>query len=177
MGAKLTLDKYPDLLNCLRACQRSPGKPVSMGLRRLRYRSTADPLNPLKPVLWAALFNDTTRVTPFLFEDYRGTPIETIPIWSLHETIAGLYGRASSDPAYGAGRDRPELGVLAVDPDIGAIARPSFPEANPDNGTRRRPVRFPFPGATARHRNTGAGASQAGAERVASGLFAACFAG
>ncbi len=126
-----------------------------MGRPALALSVDADPLNPLKPELWAALFNDTTQVNPFLFEDFRGTPIETIPIWSLHETIAGLYGRASSDPAYGAGSNRPGLGVLAVDPDIGAMARPSFPEAGAElEPAADRPCSVPR--CVARHRNAGA---------------------
>lgn len=87
--------------------------------------------NALKPVLWAALFQGSTLVRPYLFEDHRGTPVESFPLWTVHDTLADLYGRASADPVYGAGRDRPELGVLAIDPDIAAIARPSFPEPPP----------------------------------------------
>ena len=143
-GSQLTLDKYPDLLNWP-ARVAAIGWQVSIdGAPPLALSVDTDPLNPLKPELWAALFNDTTRVNPFVFEDFRGTPIETIPIWSLHETIAGLYGRASADPAYGAGRDRPGLGVLAVDPDIGAMARPSFPEPDPIwNPPQTGPIPFP----------------------------------
>ena len=143
-GSNLTLDQYPDLLNW-------PSRVAAIGWQAsidggpaLALSVDTDPLNPLKPKLWAALFNDATQVKPFLFEDYRGTLIETLPIWSLHETIAGLYGRASSDPAYGAGSQRPELAVLAGDPDIGAIARPSFPEPDPQwNAPQTGPIPFP----------------------------------
>ncbi len=86
----------------------------------------------LKPTLWRALFAADTRVRPFLFEDYRGIAIESFPSWTVHDLLSDLYGRASADPAYGAGRDRPGLGVLAADPDIAAIARPSFPEPDPE---------------------------------------------
>ena len=104
----------------------------------------SDPLNALKPDLWAALFHDTTQVKPFRFEDYRGLPVETFPIWSIYDTIANVYGRASSDPAYGGGSNRPGLGVLAGDPDLGAIARPSFPEPDPTwNPQQTSPVPFP----------------------------------
>jgi hypothetical protein len=143
-GSKLTLDQYPDLLNWPSRVAAIGWQASIDGAPALALSVDTDPLNPLRPELWAALFNNTTQVNPFLFEDYRGTLIETIPIWSLHETIAGLYGRASSDPAYGAGRDRPGLGVLAGDPDIGAIARPSFPEPDPIwNPPQTGPIPYP----------------------------------
>src|SRR5215213_3555813 len=89
-GSQLTLDKYPDLLNWPARVAAIGWQASIDGAPALALSVDTDPLNPLKPELWAALFNDTTRVTPFLFEDFRGTPIETIPLWSLHETIAGL---------------------------------------------------------------------------------------
>lgn len=140
-AANLTLDKYSDILNwparlSALAWQASingaPGLSLSMDN------------NQLKPALWAALFHETTQVKPFRFEDYRGTPIESFPTWTIHDTIAGIYGRASSDPAYGEGRDRPDLGVLASDPDLSAIARPSFPEPEPQwNPQETAPTPFP----------------------------------
>ena len=100
--------------------------------------------DPRKPDLWSALFHETTRVKPFLFEDYRGIPIESFPWLKIHGMMAGLYGRASSDPAYGAGEKRPDLGILAADPDLSAIARPSFPEPEPEwEPVGTAPVPFP----------------------------------
>ncbi len=140
-AGNLTLDKYPDLLDWparLAALVWEASIDGAPGL------SLSIDNNQLKPALWAALFHDTTQVKPFRFEDYRGTPIESFPTWAIHDTIAGLYGRASSDPVYGAGRDRPDLGVLATDPDLSAIARPSFPEPEPQwNPQETAPIPFP----------------------------------
>ncbi|MDQ6654988.1 MAG: hypothetical protein M3Y80_04150, partial [Verrucomicrobiota bacterium] len=103
-----------------------------------------DPTEPVKPELWAALFRGTTQVKPFRFEDYRGTPIESFPTLAIHDTIARVYGRVSSDPTYSAGRDRPGLGILAADPDLSAIAHPWFPEPEPTwNPQETAPVPFP----------------------------------
>lgn len=139
--ANITLDKYPDQLNW-------PARLAALGWEA--SIDGAPPLaltldnNQLNPDLWAALFHEATQVKPFKFEDYRGTLIETFPTWAVHDTIAGVYGRASSDPAYGEGRDRPDLGVLAADPDLSAIARPSFPEPEPQwNPQETATVPFP----------------------------------
>jgi len=140
-AGNLTLDLYPDLLAwparvAALTWQASVDGGPSVSL-------TPEP-SPLKPALWTALFHDTTQVKPFRFEDYRGIPIETFPTSAIHDAIAGVYGRASSDPAYGAGRDRPDLGVLAVDPGLSAIARPSLPEPEPAwNPPQTAAVPFP----------------------------------
>jgi hypothetical protein len=140
-AANITLDQYPDMLEW-------PSRVSALVWEASIDGGPALPLtldkHPLKPTLWAALFHDTTEVKPFRFEDYRGTPIETFPTWAIHDTIAGLYGRASSEKAYGAGRDRPDLGILAVDVDLSAIARPSFPEPEPQwNSQETAPIPFP----------------------------------
>ena len=137
----VTLDKYPDVLNW-------PARLAALTWEASISGAPALPLtidnNQLKPSLWSAMFHATTQVKPFRFEDYRGTPIESFPTWAIHDTIAGLYGRASSDPTYGAGRDRPDLGVLATDVDLSAIARPSFPEPEPTwNPQETAPIPFP----------------------------------
>ena len=141
IAGNLTLDKYPDVLNW-------PARLASLVYEASINGGPALPLtvdnNQLKPALWEALFHNTTQVKPFRFEDYRGTPIESFPTWTIHDTIIGVYGRASSDPAYGAGKDRPGLDVLAADPDLSAIARPSFPEPEPVwNPQERAPIPFP----------------------------------
>jgi hypothetical protein len=92
--------------------------------------------------LWQALFKSDTDVTPFRFEDLRGTPIESIDSVSLIDLIAGLYGRAASDPSYGGGKDKPSLETLAADPDLDAIARPSEPELPVDYGERPPPLQL-----------------------------------
>jgi len=140
-AGNITLDKYPDLLDW-------PSRVSGLVWEASINGAPAVPLtvdnNQLKPALWTALFHETTQVKPFRFEDYRGTPIESFPTWAIHDTIAGVYGRASSDPTYGVGRDRPDLGVLAVDVDLIAIARPSFPEPDPQwNPQEKAPVPFP----------------------------------
>ena len=142
-GGNITLDKYQDVLNW-------PARLAALNWQASISGGPAVALtldNPqLKPDLWAALFRDTTQVKPFQFEDYRGLPIESFPTFTVHETIAGVYGRASSEPSYGEGRQRPGLGVLAGDPDLSAIARPSFPEPEPTwNPQEIAPI--PFPGA------------------------------
>lgn len=79
-----------------------------------------------------------------MFEDFRGLPVESLSVLKIHATIAGVYGRASSEPGYGAGRKRPGLGVLAIDPDLSAIARPSFPEPEPEwNPVETAEIPFP----------------------------------
>lgn len=140
-AGNITLDKYPDLLEWpLRVsgltweASIDGGPPLPLTLDN----------NQLKPALWEALFRDTTQVKPFRFEDYRGTPIEVFPTWAIHDTIAGVYGRASSAHSYGEGRERPGLDVLAVDVDLSAIARPSFPEPEPEwNPQETAPIPFP----------------------------------
>src|SRR6185436_19355434 len=140
-AANITLDKYPDMLDWPSrvsalvwqvSISGAPGLPLTVDN------------NQLKPALWTALFHQTTQVKPFKFEDYRGTPIESFPTWAIHDTIAGVYGRASSDKTYGEGKDRPGLGVLATDVDLSAIARPSLPESEPVwNPQETAPVPFP----------------------------------
>jgi hypothetical protein len=140
-AGNLTLDKYPDVLDW----------PASLAALSWEASINGGPgstltvdNNQLKPALWTALFRTTTQVKPFRFEDHRGTPIESFPTWAIHDTIAGVYGRASSDPAYGEGKNRPDLGVLAADPDLIAIARPSFPEPEPAwNPQQTAPIPFP----------------------------------
>lgn len=140
-AGNITLDKYPDLLDW-------PSRVSALVWEASINGAPALPLtldkNQLKAALWSALFHETTQVKPFRFEDYRGTPIESFPTWAIHDTIAGVYGRASSDKTYGEGRDRPGLGVLAADVDLSAIARPSFPEREPEwNPQETAPVPFP----------------------------------
>ena len=143
-AGNLTLDHYADLLQWPARVSALGWEASIDGAPALPLIVDSDPLNSLKPELWAALFHDTTQVKPFQFEDYRGLPVETFPIWSVYDTIANVYGRASSDPAYGAGSNRPDLGVLSGDPDLGAIARPSFPEPEPIwNPQETSPVPFP----------------------------------
>lgn len=125
----LTLNSYPDLLNWpARVAALSWTASLDGGPD---LALTPEP-DPRKPALWSALFHETTRVKPFVFEDYRGIPIESFPWLTIHGMMAGLYGKASSDPGYGAGEERPDLGTLAIDPDLSAIARPSFPEPEPE---------------------------------------------
>jgi hypothetical protein len=140
----LTLDRFPDLLHWpSRVSALAWGASVNGGVS-LPLSQDSNPLNPLKPELWAALFRDTTQVKPFRFKDFRGISIETFPIWSIYETIASVYGRASSDSAYGAGGNRPDLGALAEDSDLSAIARPSYPEPEPTwNPPQTSPAPFP----------------------------------
>lgn len=142
-AANVTLDKYPDQLNWpARLSALSWEASISGG----PAIPLSEPASELDPALWSALFHETTQVKPFRFEDLRGIPIESFPTFEIHDTIRGVYGRASSDPAYGAGSDRPDLGVLATDPDLSAIARPTLPEPEPPwNPVQTAPT--PFPGA------------------------------
>ncbi len=140
-GVNLTLDKYPDQLNW-------PARLASLVWQASINGGPGVPLtvvnNQLNPDLWSALFHATTQVKPFQFEDFRGLPIESFPTLAIHDTIAGVYGRASSDPAYGEGENRPGLDVLAADEDLIAIARPSFPEPEPTwNPQETAPIPFP----------------------------------
>lgn len=136
-----TLDKYPDQLNWPArvptikweaSINGGPGIPLT------------EPASELDPALWSALFHNTTQVKPFRFEDFRGMPIESFPIFAIHDTIRGVYGRASSDAGYGAGENRPGLGVLANDKDLIAIARPTLPDPEPPwNPVGTAPIPFP----------------------------------
>jgi hypothetical protein len=137
----LTLSAFPDMLDW-------PSRVAALDWQASLDGGPDLPLtpepDPRKPDLWTALFHGTTRVKPFVFEDYRGIPIESFPILTIQGVIAGLYGRASSDPAYSPGGERPDLGVLAADPDLSAIARPSFPEPEPEwKPVETAPVPFP----------------------------------
>lgn len=137
----LTLAAYPDLLAWPARVAALDWKASLDGGPDL---ALAPEVDARKPELWAALFQATTRVKPFVFEDHRGTPVESFPWLTIQGMMAGLYGRASSDPAYGAGSERPGLGVLAADPDLAAIARPSFPEPEPEwQPVETAPVPFP----------------------------------
>ena len=140
-AGNLTLDRFPDLLDWPARVSALSWEASVDGAPSLPLAVVGD---PPKPELWRALFRATTQVKPFRFEDYRGTPIESFPLGPIHDTIAGIYGRVSADPACGAGRDRPGLGVLAGDRDLIAIARPSFPEPEPEwNPQETAPVPFP----------------------------------
>lgn len=140
-----TLGQYPDLLDW-------PARVSALAWTASINAAAALPLSvdateAVKPELWSALFRVSTQVKPFQFEDHRGTPIESFPMLVIHDTVAGLYARASSDPTYGAGRDRPNLGVLAADSDLSAIAHPWYPEPEPSwNPQETAPV--PLPDAT-----------------------------
>lgn len=140
-AASLTLDAWPDLLDW-------PARVAALDWQASLDGGPGVALtlenDPRKPALWSALFHETTRVKPFVFEDYRGIPIESFPSLAIQGMMAGLYGRASSDPIYGAGGERPDLGILAADPDLSAIARPSFPEPEPEwEPVGTAPVPFP----------------------------------
>ncbi|HEV8187375.1 MAG TPA: hypothetical protein VGP83_06480 [Pyrinomonadaceae bacterium] len=123
-----TLDKYPDQINW-------PARVAALTWEASINGGPAipltEPLSELDPALWSALFHDTTQVKPFAFEDFRGMPIESFPTFAIHDMIRGVYGRASSDPAYGEGKNRPGLDVLAADTDLIAIARPTLPDPEP----------------------------------------------
>lgn len=128
IAGNTTLDKYPDQLNwparvAALTWQASinGGPPIPL----------TEPASELDPTLWSALFHETTQVKPFQFEDFRGIPIESFPTFAIHDTIRGVYARASSDPTYGEGQNRPDLGVLAADRDLIAIARPTLPDPEP----------------------------------------------
>ena len=77
--------------------------------------------------LWGALFRNDTDVLPHRFEDFRGSNVETFPSDTIQDFLRGVYVRAATDPAYGAGRDLPSIETLASDPDLTDIARPSRP--------------------------------------------------
>lgn len=139
--SNITLDKYPDVLDWPARLSALAWEASISGAPAVPL---TNPVNQLKPTLWSALFHTTTQVKPFRFEDNRGATIESFPTWKIHDTIAGVYGRASSDPGYGAGRDRPDLSILAADPDLSAIARPSLPEPDPVwNPPERAATPFP----------------------------------
>ncbi len=75
--------------------------------------------------LWQALFKPGTLVKPYHFEDLSGAEILSFPAAEIHDTLKGVYQRAATDPAYGAGLDLPAVDVLARDPDLKDIARPT----------------------------------------------------
>ncbi|WP_202841200.1 hypothetical protein [Luteimonas saliphila] len=130
-AASLPLSLYPDLLQW-------PDRVAAIDWRAEVDGGAPLPLDvvagdhPLQQALWSALFRDDTPVRPYRFDDYRGTPIESFPVWAVHDLLSDLYGRASADPAYGAGAERPALEVLAADPDITAVAEPWLPDPEPE---------------------------------------------
>jgi len=81
----------------------------------------------LRSDLWKGLFKPATTVRPFVFEDLTGTQILTFPATKIHDTIKKVFQRAATDASYGAGKDLPGRIVLAEDPDLNAIARPTRP--------------------------------------------------
>ncbi|WP_394004423.1 hypothetical protein ACF3M1_04850 [Luteimonas sp. WGS1318] len=127
----LPLSTFPDLLDW-------PTRVVALSWQAelddgSRLPLQAAPVDvPAMRALWSALFRADTRVQPYVFEDFRGTPIVSAPFCTLHDLLADLYARASSDPAYGAGAERPALEVLAADPDIGAVAETWVPDPVPE---------------------------------------------
>lgn len=93
----------------------------------------------LRSDLWQSLFKAETDVIPFVFEDLTGATILTFPSATIHDTVKGVYQRAATDPAYGAGLELPDAGTLAEDDDLKEIARPVRPEpehvpVDPDRG-------------------------------------------
>ncbi|HMJ06781.1 MAG TPA: hypothetical protein VK474_11040, partial [Chthoniobacterales bacterium] len=122
---KLKLAQFPDFLDWPTRVQAATWQVSFDGAPALSATVESD---VPRADVWSALFTGETDVVPFRFDDYRGSIIETFSSTAINDFLAGVYARAASDPAYGAGLHLPSIGVLARDPDIGGIARPSAPE-------------------------------------------------
>ena len=85
---------------------------------------------PPRPDVWKALFDATTQVFPYRFEDddLSAGKYLVLETGVLAEAIAAAYAHVATDPALGAGADLPGVGPLAETPGIVGIARPSRPE-------------------------------------------------
>jgi len=123
--AKLKLSKFPDFIDWTARVGAATWKVAFEGGPTLN--ATVESAPP-RADLWNALFKNDTDVLPFRFDDYRGAVIETFPSDQIYDFLAGLYARAASNPALGAGRDLPPIEKLADDPDIIDIARHNPPE-------------------------------------------------
>lgn len=123
-AAKLKLSQFPDFLDWTARVAAATWK-VDFG-GGLVLDATVESAAP-RADLWGALFRADTDVLPHRFEDFRGSNVETFPSDTLHDFLRGVYVRAATDPAYGAGRDLPTIETLAADPDLSDIARPSQP--------------------------------------------------
>ncbi|HKO63473.1 MAG TPA: hypothetical protein VJV03_20075, partial [Pyrinomonadaceae bacterium] len=134
---KLELSQFPDFVDWANVISGVTWKVAFDGGPTLNASVESAPPEPLK---WNALFKNDTDVIPYRFDDYRGSVIETFPSNVIHDFLAGVYSRAASDPAYGAGKDLPPLSVIATDKDIVSIARPSRPEKLAEPPRRPDPV-------------------------------------
>ncbi|MBA2433185.1 MAG: hypothetical protein H0V56_13905 [Chthoniobacterales bacterium] len=134
---KLKLSQFPDFVDWTAKVAAATWKVSFAGGPTLE--ATVESAAP-RADLWSALFRPETDVTPYRFDDYRGAEIVTFSSAEIHDFLSGVYARAASDPPYGAGRDLPAIELLARDPNIGGIARPTTPETPPDPPRRPPPV-------------------------------------
>ncbi|MFN2167264.1 MAG: hypothetical protein ACK2U9_13495, partial [Anaerolineae bacterium] len=81
----------------------------------------------LRSDLWQAVFDSDTDVIPFVFEDLTGAEVLTFPATTIEGVLKGVYQRAATDDAYGAGSDLPDRTVWPADPDMRDIARDTEP--------------------------------------------------
>jgi hypothetical protein len=82
---------------------------------------------PIRPDVWAALFNGDTRVVPYRFDTMKDAEVVSPPSLVIHDVIKGVFQKAGTDPDYGGGTDLPPRGVLAKDDDLKTIAWPTVP--------------------------------------------------
>ncbi len=100
----------------------------------------ATPVNTEAPRddLWAALFPGTIPVKPYRFDNLAEIPIQSIDSIFLYDWLRELYRKVGTDPAYGAGKEKPPREILRRDPDLMQIARPSKPEPPYEPPAKRR---------------------------------------
>ncbi len=119
------LGDYPDFLDWPAAIQQASFQ-VTFGSGQT-LNATPD-FTPLRSDLWGALFNATTPVLPFVFEDLSGKDIKGDQLSIAHEALKGVYQDIAIDTAYGQGTDLPTAGVLSNHPILDAVGRPYVPE-------------------------------------------------
>ena len=110
----------------------------------------ATPVNTEVPRddLWTALFPGTIPVRPYRFDNLAEIPIQSIDSIFLYDWLRELYRKVGTDPAYGAGKEKPSREVLQHDPDLMQIARPSKPERPYEPPSKRRVPIYYRPGET-----------------------------
>ncbi len=133
------LSAYPDFLDWPTKIQQATFQ-VDLGDGQLR--AAAPDFSPLRPDLWAALFNANTEVIPFVFQDYSSRPFQNGPVAIIEDILKGVYQDVGTDPLFGQGADLPKAVDLAQNPTLDAIGRPYVPE-QPYVPPPEDPIRFP----------------------------------
>lgn len=127
-ATSLTLDQFPDLLSDQRdwpAVIRNARFRVRLGQVTLPAERVVDhPDDPPEPDsdLWRALFDATTFVRPYEFDDYSNRLILSYPVIQVHEELQSFYGQLMEE--YASDLPRPSDLMSLIDPTFVEMVSP-----------------------------------------------------